>query len=169
MCTRCGLHKTRRKAVPGEGPDKARAMLVGEAPGRREDLRGRPFVGVSGKVLDEILVEAGLHREDIFITSVVKCRPPQNRIPKKIEQQTCIQAHLTRQMETLAPQVVILAGGVATKALLQLEGVLPHRGKWTSRGAFLFFPTYHPAAARRNPLWRRRLLQDMKRLRDFLS
>jgi DNA polymerase len=168
-CTKCDLHKTRRKAVPGEGPDQARVMLVGEAPGREEDLQGRPFVGPSGKVLDRILVAAGFHREEMFITSVVKCRPPGNRIPKKVEQQTCIHAHLMRQMRTLAPGVVILAGGVATKALTQLEGILPRRGKLTKRGAYLFFPTYHPAAAHRNLLWYRRLLRDMKKLRKILG
>jgi DNA polymerase len=169
VCTRCDLHKTRRKAVPGEGPDQARVMLVGEAPGREEDLQGRPFVGASGKVLDRILVAAGLHREEMFITSVVKCRPPENRIPTKIEQQTCIHAHLMRQMVTIAPDVVILAGGVATKALTQLEGILSHRGKLTKRGGDLFFPTYHPAAARRNPLWYGRLLRDLKKLRKILQ
>ncbi|MCK5554445.1 MAG: uracil-DNA glycosylase, partial [Deltaproteobacteria bacterium] len=80
ICTRCDLHKSRRRAVPGEGSERARIMLVGEAPGREENIQGRPFVGRSGRILNEILKEAGLKREDLFITSVVKCRPSQNRV-----------------------------------------------------------------------------------------
>ncbi len=167
-CRRCDLHKTRTQAVPGEGLAKARVMIVGEAPGRTEDLQGRPFVGRSGKLLDQILVQAGFDRRTIFITSVVKCRPPQNRIPRRIEQQTCMHAHLVRQMAVIAPAVIVLVGGVATKALLPIEGILDHRGRFIGKGKFLFFPTYHPAAGLRNPLWRKRFSEDVKKLQEFL-
>jgi uracil-DNA glycosylase family 4 len=165
VCTRCDLHKSRRRAVPGEGSGKAKIMLVGEAPGKEEDALGKPFVGRSGKVLNDILEKAGLKREELFITSVVKCRPPQNRTPRKKEMNVCVQAHLRRQIEVISPKIICLLGGVAAKALLGKERVSEVRGKFFLRGPEILFPTYHPAAAGRKRSWRYYLREDLKRLR----
>lgn len=167
VCTRCDLHESRRRAVPGEGPGKARIMLVGEAPGKEEDTQGRPFVGRSGKVLNDILAKAGLKREELFITSVVKCRPPKNRTPRSEEMGVCVQAHLRRQIEVISPNIICLLGGVAAKALLGRERVSEIRGKIFRRGSEILFPTYHPAAAGRNRFWRYCLGEDLKRLRTL--
>jgi uracil-DNA glycosylase family 4 len=169
VCTRCELHRYRQKTVPGEGPDDARIVFVGEAPGREEDNLGRPFVGRSGEILNEILVRTGLARADIFITSVVKCRPPHNRVPRKKECETCIDAHLWRQIEAANPTIICLLGGVAVHSLLAINGLSDARGKIFRRGAFRFFPTYHPAAAGRNRTWRRGLLEDMARLHALVQ
>jgi uracil-DNA glycosylase family 4 len=168
-CTRCDLHRHRHRAVPGEGPGEARIMLVGEGPGREEDLLGRPFVGRSGRILDEILARAGFAREDLFITSVVKCRPPNNRVPRKREYETCIQAHLWRQIDALDPVIICLLGRVAAEALLGVSGLSEIRGKIFRKGEYRFFPTYHPAAAGRSRSWYRGLAEDMGQLHSFMG
>jgi DNA polymerase len=144
-------------------------MLIGEAPGREEDFQGRPFVGRSGKVLDEILGKAGLPRDALFITSVVKCRPPNNRMPNRSEQETCIRAHGRRQIQVIQPKIICLLGGVSAKALLGIERVSDKRGKITEKEGYRFFPTYHPAAAGRSRAWHRALSRDMKRLRELVE
>ena len=166
-CTQCNLHRGRLKAVPGEGPETARIMLVGEAPGREEDLQGRPFVGRSGKILTQVLSRAGLKRDEVFITSVVKCRPPKNRIPLKQEWETCIQAHLWRQIDVIDPRIICLLGGVAAKALLGMHRLTEGRGRIFRREDRVFFPTYHPAGAGRNRSWHRVFSQDMVRLHSL--
>jgi len=168
-CARCELHRYRQKAVPGEGPEDARIMFVGEAPGREEDNLGRPFVGRSGGILNEILVRTGLARADIFITSVVKCRPPDNRVPQKKEYETCIDAYLWRQIEVVNPTIICLLGGVATHSILGVNGLSDARGKIFRRGSFRLLPTYHPAAAGRNRSWHRGLLEDMARLHALVQ
>lgn len=169
LCTRCALHKTRQKAVPGEGPVDARMMLIGEAPGREEDLQGRPFVGRSGRILDEILAEAGFQRKELFITSVVKCRPPNNRMPKNLEQETCLSSHTLHQMQIISPKIICLLGGVAAKAFLGIKRVSEKRGRIFEKTGYRFFPTYHPAAAGRSRAWYQGLSQDMIRLRELLE
>lgn len=168
VCVRCPLHEGRRNAVSGEGPSTARIMLVGEAPGREEDLQGRPFVGRAGKVLDEVLRDAGLNRQDLFITSVVKCRPPHNRVPRKAEIETCVTAHLQRQIKAISPEIICLLGGVAVVALLGVTRLSAVRGQLLHR-EHEFFPTYHPAAAGRNPHWRQVFMEDMVRLRGLVE
>jgi len=168
VCSLCGLHKGRTRAVPGEGPSEARIMLVGEAPGREEDFQGRPFVGRSGKVLGGILQDVGLRREEIFITSVVKCRPPRNRMPRREEYETCIRAHLRRQIQVVEPSVVCLLGGVAARALLGHDRITQVRGQVLRKDGVLFFPTFHPAAAGRSRIWRRALSEDMSTLRELV-
>jgi DNA polymerase len=165
VCTRCELHNYRIKAVPGAGVLKPKMMLVGEAPGREEDLQGRPFVGRAGKVLDAILGAVGIQREDLFITSVVKCRPPSNRTPRRREADTCIQAFLHRQMDVIKPVMICLLGGVASKAFLEEERITDIRGKFIRRDGMLFFPTFHPAAAARSRRWFSALTEDLRRLR----
>jgi DNA polymerase len=163
-CILCDLHRNRKRAVPGEGPGYSRILLVGEAPGREEDIQGKPFVGRSGRILNEILREAGIRRDGIFITSVVKCRPPKNRVLRKREAEICIEAHLRRQIEVIDPAIICLLGGVATKALLGIDRLSEGRGRVFQRGGRVYFPTYHPAAAGRSRLWHRILREDMKEL-----
>jgi uracil-DNA glycosylase len=132
--------------VPGSGPSKAEIMLVGEAPGREEDLKGLPFVGRAGRLLDEALNEAGLKREDVFITSVIKCRPPQNRKPNKKEIELCL-PYLEDQMDAIRPRIICLMGNTAIQAVLGVVGVTVLRGRILSDR---FLVTYHPAAVLRN-------------------
>ena len=160
-CQLCDLCKNRINAVPGAGPCPAEIMLIGEAPGAKEDLTGKPFVGRAGKLLDEALAEAGLEREEVFITSVVKCRPPDNRRPKKKEIEAC-HPYLKGQMEMLSPKTVCLMGNVACQAVLGRQGVTTLRGQiFQDR----FLVTFHPAAVLRNKNLREAFISDLKAAR----
>ena len=156
-CSRCPLAKERTRAVPGEGPDRAGILLVGEAPGRDEDHEGRPFVGRAGSVPDRCLEEAGIERSQVFITNAVKCRPPNNRRPKKDEIEAC-RPYLEAQIEFVQPKVVILMGNAATKAVLEMEGVASLRGRVYRD---LFLVTFHPAAVLRNGNLKGALVSDL--------
>ena len=145
-CKLCPLFLSRNLAVPGSGPVRARIMLVGEAPGREEDLKGLPFVGRAGRLLDRALSEAGLKREEIFITSVIKCRPPENRKPKRKEIEQCL-PYLQAQIDAIQPRIVCLMGNTAIQAVLGVQGVTVLRGQILSDR---FLVTYHPAAVLRN-------------------
>src|SRR5213593_2187552 len=109
-CTKCELHKNRKKAVPGEGPIDAKIMFVGEGPGLNEDEQGRPFVGAAGKLLTELLGSIGLSRSNVFITNIVKCRPPNNRPPRKTEIETCVSLYLQPQIRIINPRVIVPLG-----------------------------------------------------------
>ncbi len=156
-CSQCPLGGRRTKAVPGEGPDRAEILLVGEAPGKDEDREGRPFVGRAGFVLDRCLQEAGIERSEIFITSVIKCRPPENRRPKKEEVEACM-PYLEAQIGLVQPKVVILMGNTATRAVLDLEGVASLRGRVYRD---LFLVTFHPAAVLRNGNLKEAFVSDL--------
>jgi DNA polymerase len=159
LCQLCDLSLNRIKAVSGEGPCPAEIMLVGEAPGREEDLAGRPFVGRAGRLLDKALAEADLQRSEVFITSVIKCRPPENRKPKRYEIETC-RPFLEAQMKVLNPRIVCLMGNVATQAVLGKQGVTSLRGQiWQDR----FLVTYHPAAVLRNRNLMKDFVSDLKK------
>jgi len=145
VCELCRLCGSRTNAVPGEGPSRPKLMLIGEAPGRKEDATGRPFVGQAGRILDGALAKAGLKREEVFITSVVKCRPPDNREPKPDEVEAC-RRYLERQVDALRPRVVVLLGRVAESALTGSKGGLRRGDLGFYRGASLY-ATYHPAVA----------------------
>lgn len=150
-CTRCRLAETRTQVVFGVGDPRARLMLVGEAPGRSEDLQGEPFVGAAGKLLDSLLTEIGIRRHQVYIANVLKCRPPGNRDPRPDEVDSC-KGYLREQVRLIAPEVVITLGNFATKLLLNTEqGITRLRGRaypwWL--GARLV-PTFHPAAALRS-------------------
>jgi len=167
VCTLCPLAKSRTNAVPGEGPASASLMFVGEAPGREEDAQGRPFVGHAGKVLNQALLNAGIERSEVYITSVVKCRPPNNRLPTKNEIESCVTAHLHRQIQSINPEIICLLGGTAAKAVLgkgRLEAV---RGRLIERDR-KYFATYHPAGAGRNPAWHKAFWSDLKKLKGLL-
>lgn len=145
-CTFCPLSKNRTNAVPGDGPSKADIMIIGEGPGEDEDEQGRPFFGRAGKLLTQALESAGLKREEVFITNVVKCRPPENREPTIVERDTCMNNYLYKQIELVNPKVICLLGSVAVQALLGKRSVTAVRGKVFEKMVRVFFSTIHPAA-----------------------
>jgi uracil-DNA glycosylase len=159
-CSLCPLSESRKRAVPGSGPALAQIMLVGEAPGRDEDLTGKPFVGRAGRLLDEALKQAGLERSKVFITSVIKCRPPKNRKPKKAEIDQC-RPYLQAQIDILRPKIICLMGNTATMALIGQQGVTSLRGQILQDR---FLVTYHPAAVLRNRNLMGQFVSDLKRL-----
>lgn len=167
-CTKCSLYKTRRNAVPGEGPSNARLMLVGEAPGAMEDESGRPFVGRSGELLTRLLEEIGLSRQEVFITSVLKSRPPNNRPPRPDEVEAC-RPYLEKQIELIAPQIVVLLGATAVSSVIGPWKMSEAHGHFYDSGSHLFFITYHPAAALRFPKTYESMREDLKTLRHELK
>jgi DNA polymerase len=159
-CEACPLSLTRTKAVPGEGPPDAAVVIIGEGPGRNEDLQGRPFVGAAGKQLDGLLELARLRRDEVYITNVVKCRPPENRRPTGAEADACKQ-YLERQLALVRPKVVVLLGDSAMKRFLPEEALGTAHGRLFQKGSLALFPTYHPAAMIYN-----RALEDVTK-KDF--
>jgi DNA polymerase len=125
VCTKCELHESRTHAVPGEGPTHAEIMLIGEGPGAKEDEKGRPFVGASGKFLDQLLEQAGVTRADVFITNVVKCRPPGNRDPLPDEVEICTSNYLQHQIQLINPSIIVTMGRFSMG--LFLKGARSHR------------------------------------------
>ncbi len=169
-CTKCPLHRSRRNPVPGEGPLDARVMFVGEAPGRREDEEGRPFVGPAGKLLNQLLEQAGLSRDRVYITNIVKCRPPGNRDPRDEEIEACL-PYLLRQIQLIKPRLIVALGRHAARTLFRLAGLTwrsmgsqhgkPYRARIAGVEAMLV-ATYHPAAALYRPPLREVLEQDFR-------
>jgi len=167
-CRRCGLHEGRTLAVPGEGDPRARIMFVGEGPGQQEDVQGRPFVGPAGQLLDELLREAGLTRDRLFITNIVKCRPPGNRDPLPDEVAAC-REFLFGQIAVINPKVVCTLGRQALQALIDPNGsITREHGKPRELYGKLFVPLYHPAAALHQQRLRPDLVTDMVRLREIV-
>ena len=160
-CTLCPLHKTRTNAVPGEGPCTASVIFVGEAPGAKEDETGRPFVGRSGVLLISMLEEIGLTRDTVFITSILKSRPPKNRAPKKSETNVC-RPYIEQQIELIKPRVIVLLGGIAISSLIGPRKVSESHGLFYESGSKLYFMTYHPAAALRFPKVKIAMREDFK-------
>ncbi|MCP4401131.1 MAG: uracil-DNA glycosylase [bacterium] len=145
VCKKCPLHETRAKTVPGAGSPQARLMFIGEGPGEKEDLQGLPFIGRSGKLLTQSIEEMGLTRDEVFITSIVKCRPPQNRNPSKAEITAC-KTYLQAQLDAIAPKIICALGLPATRTLLgSKEGIGKLRGKWFDYKGIKLMPTFHPA------------------------
>src|SRR5216117_2022843 len=168
-CTRCELHKSRMIAVPGEGPADAKIMFVGEGPGQNEDEQGRPFVGAAGKLLTELLESIGIKRSDVFITNVVKCRPPSNRAPRKGEIETC-NPYLMSQIRLVKPRIVCALGTPAIATLLGEEySATRVHGKPTSKGDVTILPMYHPAAALYDASLKEVLALDFKTLKELLE
>jgi DNA polymerase len=147
-CKKCPLWKNTKNAVPGEGPTTARIMFVGEAPGREEDLSGRPFIGRAGKLLTQLMEKNGIKRERVFITSILKCRPPKNRQPAGEEIAACL-PYLLEQIDIVNPQKVILLGGVAFSIFFPKQKLSDLRGRLIKKEGRQFFITYHPAAGLR--------------------
>ena len=168
-CTLCGLAQTRTHAVPGEGDPNAVVMFVGEGPGHDEDRQGRPFVGRSGQYLTSVIEEVGLKRADVFITNVVKCRPPKNRDPLPAELTAC-DGYLERQIELINPRIIVTLGRFSMRrwfpdgAITRIHGHVRNIGR--GRVALAMF---HPAAALRNPTWRTDFARDMAKLPPLIE
>lgn len=167
-CTSCSLHHSRKKSVPGEGPADADILLIGEGPGFYENEQGRPFVGAAGKYLDELLGKGGLKREQVFITNVVKCRPPGNREPAQEELGACGQ-YLERQIEAINPHIIITLGRFSMARFLANTRISDVHGqpRWI-RGR-LIIPMFHPAAALHQPSLKTAIERDFSRLPEFLE
>jgi len=144
-CTKCPLHASRTVVVPGEGKPSAKVMIIGEAPGREEDASGRPFVGAAGRFLNQVLTGNDLRREDLFITNIVKCRPPGNRAPKRDEVEICTTHYLFTQISLIDPRLIMLLGAVAAKTLLGITGIAEARGRLIEHEGRRYLVGYHPA------------------------
>ena len=160
-CTLCPLHKTRTHAVPGEGPLDARIFFIGEAPGAEEDKTGRPFVGRSGELLSSMIENIGLSRDEVFITSILKSRPPSNRKPKNSEIEVC-RPYVEQQIEIVNPRVIVLLGGVAISSMIGPWRVSEAHGRFYEANGRTFFMTYHPAAALRFPSIKEQMHKDFE-------
>jgi DNA polymerase len=168
-CTLCGLSATRTQAVPGTGPVPSEIMIVGEAPGFNEDMQGVPFVGAAGKLLDTLLGQIGLSRQQVFIANVLKCRPPQNRDPMPHEAEACL-PYLRRQFALVRPKAVLILGRHALERMLPgVGGISRVHGQIFMRGGVAFMPCYHPAAALHNGGLLTDLQQDFDRVRQYLD
>ncbi|MHA1755046.1 MAG: uracil-DNA glycosylase [Candidatus Odinarchaeia archaeon] len=162
-CKLCLLHLNRNNPVPGEGPESAEIMIIGQAPGREEDLAGKPFVGRSGRLLTQCLHESGIKRENVFITSVLKCFPPNNRPPKISEIKSCL-PFLKRQIEIIKPKIIILLGKIAVKAVLEVNDSLKNiRGKRIIKDNITYYVTFHPAAVLRNNNLKDAFIEDLRK------
>ena len=167
-CEKCGLHFSRKKAVPGEGPADSMIMCIGEGPGFYENEQGRPFVGAAGKLLDELLHKGGLQRESVFITNVVKCRPPGNRDPLPDELAACGQ-YLDQQIEILNPLTIITLGRYSMAKYLPNARISDAHGQAVWVKGRLIVPMYHPAAALHQPALRPALERDFSRLQEHIQ
>jgi DNA polymerase len=166
LCSRCGLRRSANQVVFGSGHPSARLMMVGEGPGAEEDIQGLPFVGAAGKLLTRILDAAGINRDEVYITNVVKCRPPANRLPQKDEVDLCV-SYLLRQIELLKPQIIVCLGSLSTQVLVDPKARITQvRGKWYERGGARVMPTFHPAALLRDAAKKRPVWEDFKQIRD---
>jgi uracil-DNA glycosylase len=168
-CILCDLSVTRKNAVPGSGSLSKKLILIGEAPGKNEDETGIPFVGGAGKILDQALVNAGIARKDTFITNVVKCRPPNNRIPTEEEIKICTDHYLKKEIHIISPKVICILGATALKSLLGLEHMTHHRGKIINRPPLKYFITYHPAATIYNNKLKQVFFDDIKVLAGIVN
>jgi DNA polymerase len=168
-CTRCDLCRTRTRTVFGVGDPEARILFVGEAPGADEDRQGEPFVGRAGRLLNDIIKAMGLGREQVYIANVVKCRPPENRVPNPGEAGSCI-GYLERQIDIISPEVIVTLGSVATKALLGVESSMGAlRGRFHAYRGIPLMPTYHPAYLLRNPSEKRKVWEDIQKVMERLG
>ena len=168
-CRKCPIGHSRANAVFGSGNPHADLLLVGEAPGMEEDRRGLPFVGQAGALLTRIIEAMDLRRDDVFITNILKCRPPGNRDPEPQEILNC-SPYLRRQIEAIQPRVICALGGFAARTLLEnREGITRLRGRFHDLRGVPVMPTYHPAYLLRNPSAKRAVWDDVKKIRDLLS
>jgi DNA polymerase len=169
LCRGCKLCESRTNLVFGVGDPGANLMLIGEAPGRDEDLKGEPFVGAAGQLLDRILKAMDLRREEVYIANLLKCRPPQNRDPDHEEIEACI-PFLESQITIIRPRVICTLGSFAARALLGSHSTLGGlRGRIHAFRGIDLVPTYHPAALLRHPAWKRPTWEDMKKVMELLG
>lgn len=168
VCVDCRLHQSRKNAVPGEGPPKADLMFIGEGPGFHENEQGRPFVGAAGNLLEELLEGIGLTRDDVFITNIIKCRPPGNRDPQADEIEACSK-YLERQIEAIDPKVIITLGRFSMARYFPDARISRIHGKAEPRWGRLVVPMYHPAAALHQPSLRGVIEEDFARLPELIA
>jgi uracil-DNA glycosylase len=162
-CSLCKLSRSRKNAVPGDGQTSAKIIFIGEAPGKNEDEKGRPFIGIAGRILDEALQKAGIERSQVFITNIVKCRPPGNRIPEDEERAAC-RPYLDRQISLIAPRIICILGATAYSSILGGKSITQNRGKIIKRKGQKYLITIHPAAAIYNKNLRHALEDDLSSL-----
>ncbi len=164
-CRRCSLREGCRQTVFADGDRKADIMMIGEGPGQSEDEIGRPFVGKAGQLLDKIFEAADLHRERLYITNVVKCRPPGNRLPNPDEIAAC-RGILEAQIRMVQPRLIVCLGALATQTVIEPRGKITlMRGRWVTRQGIMIMPTFHPAALLRNQSLKRPVWEDFKLIR----
>ncbi|MBI3244032.1 MAG: uracil-DNA glycosylase [Chloroflexi bacterium] len=168
VCEKCKLHATRKNAVPGDGPATARIMFIGEGPGFHENEQGKPFVGAAGKFLSELLAAIGMKREEVFITNVVKCRPPQNRDPEPEELKAC-NAYLERQIAVIKPKVIVTLGRYSMEKFFPGAKISAIHGQARTIGGRLVVAMFHPAAALHQPQYRSLIEQDFKKLPELIA
>ncbi len=168
-CTRCKLHKTRNKIVFGDGSEKADLVFVGEGPGHDEDVQGLPFVGRAGKLLTQMIEAMGLQRKDVYICNVVKCRPPENRMPERDEIAAC-SPFLIRQIDAIHPKVIVCLGATAAQMLLNTNrSISAFRGEWLEYRGTRLLATYHPAYLLRNPAAKSEVWKDLQKVMAVLG
>jgi len=166
-CTKCDLSKTRINSVPGKGNFHSNVIFVGEAPGKNEDKNGEPFIGIAGKKLSVALEEAGISREEVYITNIVKCRPPKNRVPTTIERDTC-QEYLKQEIAIIKPKIICVLGNTAFNSLLGGSEITKFSGKLVRKDNQLYFLTVHPAATIYNKELITVLKKDIVKLFDLI-
>ena len=167
-CTKCDLSKTRTNSVPGKGNFHSNVIFVGEAPGKNEDKKGEPFIGIAGKKLSIALEGAGISREEVYITNIVKCRPPKNRVPTTVERGTC-QEYLKQEIAIIKPKIICVLGNTAFNSLLGGSEITKFRGKLVRKENQLYFLTIHPAATIYNQKLITVLKKDMVKLFDLIA
>lgn len=168
-CQKCSLSSTRTNVVFGGGNRNAEVFFIGEGPGEQEDLKGEPFIGRAGKLLDDMLSIIDLNRSNIYITNMVKCRPPQNRDPLNAEQEVCI-AYLRNQVALVRPKIIVCLGRIAAQKIIGGDfKITRDHGQWFERSGILMMALYHPAALLRDPRRRPETFVDLKRLQDKIK
>jgi len=167
-CKKCDLCDTRKNAVPGKGNQNADIIFIGEAPGKNEDLYGEPFIGTAGKKLDDALKNAGLTRNSVYITNIVKCRPPKNRIPNDVEKSMCNE-YLKGEIAIINPKIICLLGNTPYYSILGGNEISKNHGKFVSKDDYLYLISFHPAAIIYNQKLKKVFKNDMKKLVDELK
>jgi uracil-DNA glycosylase family 4 len=169
VCTRCELHRSRKNAVPGEGPAHAEIMFIGEGPGAREDEQGRPFVGASGKFLDQLLEQAGVTRSEVWITNVVKCRPPGNRDPLPDEVEICTSNYLQHQIKIVNPSIIVTLGRFSMGLFFKGAKITQIHGQMRKVEDRFVIAMFHPAAALHQLSLRETIMADFAKLPELLK
>jgi uracil-DNA glycosylase len=167
-CRKCILSQGRTNAVPGEGPEHADILFIGEGPGFHEDRQGRPFVGAAGKYLDELLERLGLKREEVYIANVVKCRPPGNRDPQPEEIEAC-RPYLDKQIDLIRPRLIVTLGRFSMHRYFPGASITRIHGQPKRVGNVIYYPMFHPAAALHQPKWRTVVEEDFLKIPELLA
>ena len=168
ICQKCGLCITRKNAVPGKGNQNADVVFIGEAPGKSEDLSGEPFIGIAGKILNDALENAGLTRNNVYITNIVKCRPPKNRIPNEAEKTMCSN-YLEDELTIINPKIICLLGNTPFYSILGGKEISKNHGKFVYKDNRMYFVTFHPAATIYNQKLEKVFKNDIRKLMKELQ